>query len=436
MLHAVLALGSAHKRDSLEGTCEGPPNVAPDDEERFILRHYRRSIRQLQPHFKSKKKESVRIALIACMLFVCLEFIRGRYQTGNEHLVNGMRLVCDLGGLNEDGSVKAIDLRYLEPQDLWLMETFAKLNLQANFLGQGDRSVVPVVQNAELGHFPVIFADMQQARKRLDWQQYKLGQIKSEWEGRDILSTPVPTKQLLNRQRKVLEALQTWERVYTVSRAKLLGSMGQVGPCGYLMLKLYHKMALVMAYTCFKEQGESSFDAHTSIFLFLISDSIDLCREVLDLKATEYFEDSPYVHRPDCSPFTSDKGWIPPLYFTAVHCRVHRIRSQAIRLLRTTLSKEGVWDSELAAAVASELMRMEEQDANMSTSFDDSFTWDDKPMMDRLDPIMIPEHQRMVDVQVTLPNGPQEAMAITCRRSVQGAETIARIYDPATKTWD
>jgi hypothetical protein len=300
-------------------------------------------------------------------------------------------------------------------------------------LGQGDRSLVQIIQNTDAVSFPVIFADMPQARKRLDWLQYEVDQLASKWERRDKPVT-APTTPLIEKQRDLIEILLTWERVYLVSRAKLIGSLGRVGPCAYLVLKLYHRMALIMAHTCFREQGESTYDYYTEKFTSLMTDAIDLCNEVQDFQNVE-FDDSPFSHRSGSSLFTSDKGWIPPLYFTATRCRIHRLRLQAIRLLNVTPSKEGVWDAQLASAVAREVMRLEEHGLYDDEQFDDGFAWNDKPTAAQIAVGYVPEFKRMADVQVTLPNGPREPLAITCRPSLEGAHVVARVYDPVTKTW-
>jgi hypothetical protein len=59
-----------------------------------------------------------------------------------------------------------------------------------------------------------------------------------------------------------------------------------------------------------------------------------------------------------------DIGWIPPLYYTAIRCRIHRVRLHAIRLLESTSHREGICDARISAAVARTVMQLETNDVD------------------------------------------------------------------------
>ncbi|KAF4460914.1 Transcriptional regulatory moc3 [Fusarium albosuccineum] len=77
VFHAAVALGAAHKREMLLAT--GTVALVPDEQECFILRQYNAAISHLQHHLAAgvDDKDSAHVAAIACMLFICLEFLRG-----------------------------------------------------------------------------------------------------------------------------------------------------------------------------------------------------------------------------------------------------------------------------------------------------------------------------------------------------------------------
>ena len=177
-------------------------------------------------------------------------------------------------------------------------------------------------------------------------------------------------------------------------------------------------MAFIMASTCFHPDGERAFDAYTEDFASIVNRS-------LEIKAMMAPEDQ-WVDPQTLSsygnyPFIVDRGWIPPLFFTAIKCRDRRIRSQAIDLLRSSGCKEGIWDSSIAAVVAEEVARLEERGI---TEHDHDGEH--------------PTAQRIRDTRVTLPDHALEAIVIVCRLepdSSGGALELTRIYDPASKTW-
>lgn len=363
------------------------------------------------------------------MVFVCLEYLRGRYQTGNEHLRNGIRVI---GGLAGAGNILDLEAP-MDPADIWLMETFGRLNLQANLLGQGVRFTYNVVQSFDSQPMPVIFTSIRVARKQLDWLQSEIILLTNRWERlneHSPLKDPPPN--LIDLRLRILKELESWERTYTVSRVTLVAQMGAVGNCVYVMLRLYHKMARIMASTCFLPNGETSFDDHTDDFVQIITESIDFHNYTKSIPMDKVF-----THRPDISPFTSDKGCIPPLYFTAIKCRVHRIRLQAIRALMVTLSKEGVWDAQLAGAVGGEVMRLEEGGFYKDIPLEDDFAWDQVPTEKDFQSPELPENNRMHSVQVILPNSRQDEAVIVCKRRTETgiSDTITRTYDPVLKKW-
>lgn len=59
--------------------------------------------------------------------------------------------------------------------------------------------------------------------------------------------------------------------------------------------------------------------------------------------------------------FSADLGIVPPLYVVATKCRDPVLRRQAIRLLRSSARREGMWDSELTARIAMWIAEVEEE---------------------------------------------------------------------------
>lgn len=110
----------------------------PDEQEQFTLHQYSKAIRHLQPHFSPRNKDyriSTRIALITYALFMFLEFLRGHYTTGSTCLLNGLKLLRETQARSEEPSTLKSSL---ESTDDWIIETFARIHVQALLLGQGS----------------------------------------------------------------------------------------------------------------------------------------------------------------------------------------------------------------------------------------------------------------------------------------------------------
>jgi hypothetical protein len=67
----------------------------------------------------------------------------------------------------------------------------------------------------------------------------------------------------------------------------------------------------------------------------------------------------------DSSSFLFDMEIVSPLYYVGTKCRHPVIRRRAIQILKGTQRREGLWDSNMAAAVAERIMLLEE--ANLTT---------------------------------------------------------------------
>jgi hypothetical protein len=134
ILHAVLALGSAHRRHSYE---DGKPYTALDSQQVFMLREYSKAIHSLQPHFSNWDRRSVHVALATCALFTFMEYLLGRYAAANAHLHSGLRLLSDVYSPIDHSGGRVAATKSRRYVDVWIIEVFMRLHVQAAILGHG-----------------------------------------------------------------------------------------------------------------------------------------------------------------------------------------------------------------------------------------------------------------------------------------------------------
>lgn len=209
--------------------------------------------------------------------------------------------------------------------------------------------------------------------------------------------------------------------------------MLEPGAFAYEMLHLYHLMATVMAHACLSPTDEWIYDAHTNNFVTMLMKAIHI-RQMFPAVSTAL-----HGFDIDKSKATMDMGWIPPLYFAAIKCRNHRVRLQAIKLLKSTgpLHREGIWDAEIAACVATKVMQIEEGIFYEDMNIDDGFEFDSQPgENDFLLPVL-PDACRVCDVQVVLPDDPQGKMILSCKRKQDdgGSVVLMNEYDMRSLLW-
>lgn len=375
----------------------------------------------------STTKASLRVALIACILFTCLEFVRGHYQTARTHLQNGLQLLGQLKLVSRGAQgTESPSLGQNEQSvDGWLAEQFNRLNLQAQLFGQ--RHHMPKEIRVERSILqPISFVSTSHARKCLDQLISEASSLAESYNIERAGSLQrLPSPQTLEHQSRIQYGLDAWFKAYEASSSPSGIKKDIETVMGFKILHSYYLVARIMLATCLRLDGEMAYDYHTQDFRAILLNSWQLGEIV--------FNDAPgtkFAHDPSIPPIVADMGWITPLYFTAVKCRVREVRLEAIRFLSHGDCKEGIWDAALASQIGREVMRIEEEglaDSPSDVALAKNTTEQQPPS----------EANRVFDVEVILPEGSSAGLGIICkRRNDDGScETIARRRHPVTCEW-
>lgn len=118
--------------------------------------------------------------------------------------------------------------------------------------------------------------------------------------------------------------------------------------------------------------------------------------------------------------FTVEMGYIPPVYYTAIKCRVPQIRRQAVRVLRAAPHREGLWNGSLLADIVEEIIKVEEGDFYAGDVCVNSSVGYILPRDEDLLVPKVPAEARVSDVRVLLPDYVEGHTYVTYRRRVGG----------------
>lgn len=366
VLHAVLALGSIHKQGIISRDSKDQESRLLDKQEQFMLQHYVKATRLLQPYFISKDGTSVRVALVTCIVFTCLEFIQSHLYSAQLHLQNGLKLLKELQCTSElDGNSI-----YMERAcDAIISQAFSRLCLQVDLFRQSYHHLRPILPTSETRTSVSIFQTLTEAWMPLEGLLVRILALSEKVRQRRCTNNSILDEfsPIVDIQRQICSDLASWLNTFEASRLNM-AQKDFSGKACYL-LREYLAMANIMAKTCLRPDDESIYDSFTDQFLLIIEQSLEMCKisrsnsqlRVLPRNSVNFSESM------------VDVGWIPPLYYTALKCRAHRIRLQAIRLIESSSHREAIWDSNIAAAVARRVMELEEMDFYGDTSTIDSF---------------------------------------------------------------
>ena len=428
VLHAVLALSSAHRQEVLDASGRGLREIL--HQQRMTTQQHTRAVMCLQPYFSNTTIASIRVALISCAMFIYLEFLRGHYATGIIHLQHGLNLQGELQrAINAGcGALK----QPISFDDGWIITIFTRLLVQIKLLGQHVQ-----LQNLPFGLSESeartnTFHSIHHARRVLEHLLLRIFYLEDQCCSRDSLLGPDFYSTWQSRQRRIQDELRSWINAYEATMEDRPYTFNGLGVFAYSLLHLYHAMATIMADTCVGSPNESRFDRHLSSFNTVISRCIK-CHKIV----FQSYRRSPTYDDDARTTSISDMGWIPPLYYTVIKCRNRRLRLQALKLLELTPHKEGLWDARLAAAVARKVMDIEERefyrDADASQDFDLFSTATDQELAIPI----LPEEYRINKVNVALPDSPTGRLRLTCsQRGEPGpSRIIVREYDLPSQRW-
>lgn len=108
------------------------------------------------------------------------------------------------------------------------------------------------------------------------------------------------------------------------------------------ILKIQHLTSIVMVESSL--YGYPAFEKFGPEFQTIVN----LSRPLIAAESKEY-----------SASFSPEMGVIAPLYFTALKCQVQSIKLDALRLLRASSRREGMWDSTTEAQIAQRVLDLE-----------------------------------------------------------------------------
>jgi hypothetical protein len=332
--HAVLALGSLHEAFQTEflPPGEGRGLVLPrDHHEKYAAYHYVKAIELLNTHIVSRGWSAVDVSLLCCILCVSYEWLRGSYADAQVHLINGLRVLGQWGRDRAVGTTSSRSREMSFGSETFirntLMPVYTRYALQAKTSEAAlpwDSSMLPGPQTqpvdslkAARDSFNAVLAQiylmphLPDVRKPDDAELgTHVSTLISQWFDRytDFVSTASSDTQSLP-QIRLLDA------AYAVNRIMLLKN---------------------------PTDDQMRYDDFTSDFAAVVDN------------AEVFINSSPPA-------FSVDIAIIPVLYLVSLRCRDPRIRRRAIALNQRVARREGVWDSQVAARVASEIVAIEEE---------------------------------------------------------------------------
>jgi hypothetical protein len=274
------------------------------------------------------------IPLVACLLFTCLEFMRGNVNSAKVHMLSGLNIL-NSSRRRSDRNNSCTDDIVIEKH---LVPVFARLNILCLLFHQ----LLPPVRSAlQIGESN--FTTLTDARTRLiEVMDPSLRFIRTV-ASKNINHTVVPED--YTQQFQLQCELQHWHNQLEDLLSKLKESEQTRFENSINLIRIQHRVVFIWLSVCLTI-GECAVDIHTADFIQIVDLSEKLTQEV-------------DPSRPQS--FSFEMQIIAPLYYTAVKCRVPSLRRRALDLLRLAPNREGLWSKQISIRLAERVIEIEER---------------------------------------------------------------------------
>jgi hypothetical protein len=347
--HALIALSYLNKSET--GTLKNArAGLVTVSEQKTMLLHYNKAVKHLVQRM-SESSYSAELGLVCCLLFICLEFLRGNYDTAMVHYTSGLNIISAYKNKHPTGSIRSLRSNMVE-------ETLIPMFMRN--MATGIMFGLPSDQVSFSSHYPVgtqecvfntvLDADLSAHNIR------NMGFLLARILGTKIVSGEPHTKEDLQLQQDCLEHHRVWMHAFDKFLRET--NLPQEDVIAAHLLKALHWTNYIFAARILLT-AQTDFDQHLDDF----KATIGYTRIVLD--SMDWKKSS----RESAANFTFDIGIILSLYLTTCRCRCPITRREALSLLERDLPREGLWDAQQHALVARRVIEYEEREVDPVTGW-------------------------------------------------------------------
>ncbi|KAF2676600.1 hypothetical protein K458DRAFT_321604 [Lentithecium fluviatile CBS 122367] len=365
--HALIALGYLNKIEpgSLKHARSG---FSANSQHETLFRHYNKALGSLVMRM-TEPSYTPEIGLVACLLFVCIEFIRGDYHTAFTHLQSGLKLL------------------FQSPQNTMiqhnLVSMFNRTMTAALLYGMTVPDIFDVSitgrQNYPQQTFGIYEIPTprpqsypQQAFPSLDEAQAAATQLRNasimfirEWGQKLFIKIPV-TPDALAIKAQLLQCHESWSRSFhLLERRSRFSEEDRVKASQIKVLHYPMNIAVAVA----TDMDQTQYDAYTPRFK-AINHHVRVLLDSMGLAGNNTLS-NPHSTKPPkaAANFTFEVSVIPSLHYVATRCRCPVTRREAVAMLELNPPREALWDAEQHAAVAKRSIEIEEQVVDPETGW-------------------------------------------------------------------
>jgi hypothetical protein len=407
--HSLIALGYLY-RTGQSGSLKHARSkflLSDREERRTLLFHYNKAIRCLIDRM-AEPSYYTEIGLVACLLFMCIEFFRGNYHPAFGHLKSGLKIISDWR-LNKNVSRTPLD-RSGQKTDSIVATSAENTTVTHKVSSMIEDELTPIfarMLTTALLYGPTVekfFRSPSHTPQETQWRSfanmleaqhsnYELRNLSVSWlrnMGEKAYFGIPPAQEdlqywetLMDRNRawlRDLEAIENDEKVPLSLEDRITASALRMSHyCLYIALSCGLPGSTQLLYDDHLASFQTVLHHAESILDFMKIKDPPLPESNSSLSPSHLISPSlPPSHRTtalnssiarshqpaslSATTFTFDSTLIVPLYYVAAQCRCPATRRQAVSMLSLDLPREGLLDAQQYALVMQRVIEIEESE--------------------------------------------------------------------------
>jgi hypothetical protein len=329
----------------------------------FSIEQSNTAMRLLRTHISNTAPRSGETVLIACLLFICLETFQGNHKSALTHLDSGLKVLQSC--LRNEAPSFCTELSITRPSRSFvessLVPVFARLDIQAStHIVSRPLHCDLVLKSLDIEDAPAMpesFSTVYEASECLlalvyymfHLQQVAHGYYDPTREGSPYKCPEGLVVMFLTAREQNRNQLDVWLDKLNIFLNKSRSNMSMRDLRASILLKVHYLFVAIMLGAS-GANDETKFDNFTAEFLQMLKLAESL---LVPSTATEQSGQKPS--------FIFDSNIIPPLYLCVTRCRDPQLRRRGLGLLWGLNSREGIWDSNVAAAIGKWVIEKEEE---------------------------------------------------------------------------
>jgi hypothetical protein len=286
-------------------------------------------------HRIQEHPDSNLVPLVCCLLFTCIDFLRGNVETSFIHVQSGFNILAALRQ-NSEPHRTSNDLKAIEDH---IVPMFARLNILYSLAGcTTPPAYAPTADEVSPQE------DITESRRRLvELSITCIDFIKKA--GPKSATCHIDVDELVE-QVKLQTRLDTWRSQLDELLKRMQAAGNPAKQDAVHLLLVYYKVISIWLRVC-TTAAESATDSYHTDFEELV-----------------YYAEQVSAGMATPQPLSFDIQILGPLYYAALKCRYPATRRRALRMLQHAPRREGLWNAHHAYVTAKRVIELEERHLN------------------------------------------------------------------------